>query len=604
MRITTTGVVSMLGLLFVTAAVAQPRPEPPPPPAPVPMPVMPPTPPVVQPPGQPAPQPVPGQPVPGQPAPEQPPPPAEPPRAPTVPPPTPGSDAPPPPPPPGQRTDQPEPPPAPAPLPVEATGNAGRGGELAGWHGSFFLRDPHDNFRLYPRGRLHIDFNGFAGPGVSSVKGVDGGTALASRLFVRRLRLELAGEFFKRFSFILTTDLGGQPLTNANGKTEQAAGAVGEDPTADSARFAPVQSVGANAVIADAWINYSYCPCLNVMVGQYQAPFSMENRTGNNAHTWMERNLAIRGFVFPNSKELGITVWGELGRDKLVGYELGVFGGDGQNRIQVDNRPDFMGRVYARPLAKNKGLLDKAQLGMSAHHGQRDPDYVAYDYPAITTGSGFALWQPTYKDSAGRTVHVIPSGAQNEIGGELRVPIQRFEVRGEAYYVINNTREGIDGFQLTNIERLGRMRGTAWYVQLSAWPVGDPFVNGDPGTTPRPTHVDLDKKVEVKKGLEVFAIVASIDAQYTGASRVEGAFDKKTPGNPGTASKIKLTEWGLGASYWYTKWVRASFNYILYHAPDSATTENMALVPGNLGKKPDKTAHVLHEIGTRLAVWF
>ena len=89
--------------------------------------------------------------------------------------------------------------------------------------------------------------------------------------------------------------------------------------------------------------------------------------------------------------------------------------------------------------------------------------------------------------SLGRQIHIIPSGAQNAIGGELRVPVSIFDIRGEAYYVANRTREAVEGYQLTNTERLGRVRGTGWYAQVSAWPFGDAFVTGDPGLV-RPTR--------------------------------------------------------------------------------------------------------------------
>ena len=40
----------------------------------------------------------------------------------------------------------------------------------AGWYsGTFFLRDPDDNFRLYVQGRVHIDYTSFYGPGVGSL---------------------------------------------------------------------------------------------------------------------------------------------------------------------------------------------------------------------------------------------------------------------------------------------------------------------------------------------------------------------------------------------------------------------------------------------------
>ena len=449
-----------------------------------------------------------------------------------------------------------------------------------------------------------MDFHAFAGPGVHDVPAADGGNALKARFFARRLRFELAGNVFKRVDYLLGIDFGGQPIGNANGKTQQSASSAGQEPTADTARFAPVQSVSAAAAIANTWINVVIFPELNLMFGQEKAPFSLENRTGNNTHTWMERNLPIRGFVFPTSREIGLTVWGDIGKERILAYEVGVFGGDGQNRPQVDNRADFLGRVYARPLAaagKNNPLA-KAQIGVSAKYGDRDPDYVGYSYPAITSGQGFTFWDPRYRDSSNRQIFVLPSGRQSAIGGELRVPVSRFDLVGEAYYVNNRTREAVDGFQLTNTERLGAVTGIGWYAQLSAWVLGDAFVAGDPGVV-RPTRLDLKKKPDEKKGLEVFGIVGGVHATYDGASR-EGAYDSKTPGASGVASDIEIREYGLGASYWYTKALKASVNFIAYHVPGSASEDNLATLPGNIAAEKDPDAHVLYEIGSRLHLAF
>jgi hypothetical protein len=482
---------------------------------------------------------------------------------------------------------------------------------LAGWHGNFYLRDPNDYFRVYPKGRMHLDFHSFFGPGVNGKHGVsaaDGGNALKNRFFVRRLRIELAGEFLKRWSFNMGVEFGGQPIGNANGKTETAAGKAGEDPTADSARWAALQTAGASASLADAYINYSVCPCLNFMLGQFNAPITMENRTSNNSLPWIERNIAVRGFIIPTNKEIGLMVWGELG-EKNLNYEVGVFSGDGQNRPQVDNAVDFIGRVYARPFAQKggKGVLDKATIGVGARHGERDQAFIGYSYPAITSGQGFALWDPRYTDSKGQRVSVIPSGGQNTIGGELRLPFSIVEVRGEAYYVANHTREAIEGYQLTNTERLGTVKGIGWYGQISAWPLGDAYVNSDPGFQ-RPTKVDFAKDPgKPKKGLEVLAIVAGINADYSGASR-DSAPDAKTPGAPGATSRISIFQYGFGATYWHTRHIRASVNYTLYHTPGSGPAEsnNLASVPGNLSKHAEtqEGAHMLHELSTRLGLMF
>jgi hypothetical protein len=467
---------------------------------------------------------------------------------------------------------------------------------LAGFQDGFFLRERHDWFRIYPRARLNLDLNGSVGPGVSQLKGADGGTALGPKVLVRRLRLELGGDFIQeRIAFFGSVDFGGQTITNANGKTIQSAASPGATPSASSARWAAVQTASPVAMPQDVWINLKAWRWLNLMIGQYQAPFSMENRTGDGLGPWMERNLAVRGFVVPMLKEIGMTLWGSL-PEEAFGYEIGVFGGDGQNRPNIDDRVDWIGRVYARPLAHVEGALTKTQIGMSARHGDRDPTKVAYDYPTITTGQAFTLWDPTYTDSQKRLIHVIPSGAQNQIGGELRVPMSRAALQAEAYWVDNHTREAVDGYQLTNTERFGHVHGAGWYVQLSCWPLGDAWIAPDPGMV-RPRTLDLHAPPErLKKGLELLMIVAGVDATYDGASR-GGIPDKKKP-----PANIRIYEYGFGANYWVSRFFRATFNYIVYHTPMSGTPDNGATVPGNLGKTPSPGAHVLHEISARLAV--
>jgi len=330
------------------------------------------------------------------------------------------------------------------------------------------------------------------------------------------------------------------------------------------------------------------------------------------ATPWMERVLPIRAFVVPNAKEIGVTFWGDLNEEKNLSYELGVFIGDGPNRTQVDSYPDFIGRIFARPFAKTgdkRSALDRAQIGLSAHRGARDPKYVAYDYPAITTAQGFALWDPRYTDSRGRAIRVLPSGTQNRIGGELRVPIDRYELRSEAYYVANGTRESLDGLPFTSTERLGEVRGVGWYVQLSAWPFGDAFVNGEPGLAGRPPKLDLSKptKEDPRRGLEILGIVAGIQATYDGASR-DGDYDPKTPGAPnGPPTNISIVQLGLGANYWHTRMVRISVNWLAYHTPGSDQGQNLAVVPGNLitdKENPARASTWMHEIGARLGLSF
>jgi hypothetical protein len=502
---------------------------------------------------------------------------------------------------------QPGEPPPPFAEPARAEGHV----DVAGWQDGFYLRDRRDIFRFYPHLLAEFDFNSSFGPGVhpdpakSSPLPADVDQGLKPRLFIRRARIGFDAELLKRWSVTALLEFGGQAVANTSGTAETSAAKAGQVPSASSGRYAPVQSVASAPVPADVFINYSLCRCLNLQVGQFNVPFSLDNRTADEYYPLLERSLAIRNFVVPSVRDIGAMVWGDLG-PHVFSYEIGVFGGDGWNRPFVGGRVDGIGRVFARPFA-GSGSSDLAkftQIGVSARYGYRDQKSVAYDAPAITTGQGFVLWQPSYTDSLGRLVRVIPSGAQDWIGGELRMQVSRFALQTEAYYVVNNTREAIDGTQLTNTERLGRMLGVGWYAQLSAWPFGDAFLTPEPGFY-RPRHLELGARPpsHTPHGLEMLMTVSGINASYKGATRLGSTPDPNTPNGD-----ITIYQVGVGANYWHTKHARFGLYYMAYITPSSGTPTNQAVVPDNLTQDTTtlkaNTGHALHELSARLALTF
>jgi hypothetical protein len=505
------------------------------------------------------------------------------------------------------RADDAPPPPPPAEQEAEHAGNR----EIAGWRGGFFIRDARDIFRFYPHFLAEADLNTSFGPGVkpdptkSTALPPDVASGLKPRLYIRRARIGFDAELLRRWSVSAILEFGGQAIGNAAGTAETSAATAGNAPTATSGRYTPVQTVGTSPVPADVFINYSVCACFNLQVGQFNIPFSLDNRTGDDYYPLLERALPMRNFVVPSPRDIGALLWGDLG-PKVVAYEIGVFGGDGQNRPFVGGRVDGIGRIFVRPFAAT-GTSDIAkytQIGVSGRYGYRDQKAVAYDAPAITTAQGYQLWKPTYTDSQNRLVHVIPSGNQEWIGGELRMQVDRFALQSEAYFVANNTREAIDGTQLTNTERLGRLVGVGWYAQFSAWPVGDAFLTPEPGYY-RPRHLDLSSRPSrhTPQGLEVIVNVSGINGSYKGATRLGSVADPKTP-----MGGLQIYQVTLGANYWHTKHARLGVYYAAYVAPGSGTTANEAVVPDNLTKDATtmKTnmGHVLHEMSARMAVSF
>jgi phosphate-selective porin len=504
--------------------------------------------------------------------------------------------------------------PPPPPMPA-SSGLAKDGNPLAGWHNElFYLRDVDDNFRLYVQGRAQVDFYSYAGPGVSD-------TTLKPTLFLRRIRPELTGEFFHNWWFSIAGDFGATALDNPDGKTtETSAAGPGVVPTDTTGKYAGAQTAKIQAAPTDVFLNYRADPLFNVQVGQFDAPFMMENRTSDKYIPFMERSLAVRDVGISTNKEIGGMFWGET-PDKYWFYSAGLFNGDGQNKLNTDSNGDIMARTFVHPLATEKSELKDLQIGGSFRYGQRDKKYTNYDYNSFSTQGNYTFWKPTYAGSEG-TTHILPSGAQFGIAGELRVPISMVDLTSEVVYIHNDTREVQEGDQSVPGAlslRRGDMHGVSYYVQAGIW-LGKRDVTGLPGYENMP-HVDFSKPdpVDPPHAVQLLVKWEQVHLNYTGASRAGTADTKNIDGD------IKANAFSLGANYWISRHIRLTANYVLNMFPDSApssatsmggpvwSSTNRAQAPGNTIQTVAKdaarsdddarnNAHVLHEFLARIAV--
>lgn len=516
----------------------------------------------------------------------------------------------------GARADEPSPP---------AVVNAGGDGAtppsveppLAGFHnGLFFLRDKDDVFRLYVQGRVHVDALTWLGPGVGSL-GPD--SALKTTLTLRRVRTEIAGEFFNgEWQWQISGDFGPTSVDNPAARTDVrncTVSAAGASTCADqtSAVEAPLQRV----IPTDAFVNYAPSPWVNVQVGQYLLPFTMEARVSDNTTPFLERALVVRNLGAPFTRDIGAMVWGEA-PNRFVYYTVGVYNGDGANRPNADSRFDVVGRAFVRPFATAPSSpLKWAQVGASFRYGSRDPKQVGYDVPSLTTQAGYAFWKSTYKDSLNRTVHIIPSNEQGAIAAELFVPYGPVDFTGEAIYTVQNTREALDGYQLSPYtERIGSLKGWGYYAQVGAWILGSRDLIGAPPSYGKPLHADLKApSTAPTRALQALVKVEQLHLTYSGFGR-GGAADPKTPNGD-----IDVLALSVGLNYWATRHVRVGINYINYSFPDAAPLA--ASAPGGPVQSPNQRAvtpaqslaagvndgardggHALHEIQARVGVQF
>ena len=424
---------------------------------------------------------------------------------------------------------------------------------------------------------MHVDYYQAFGPGLNELPA---GAAPAHGFALRRARLELAGEFFQQWQWQLGAEFA--PSAAGNVAANTAALSCKVNATTSSLGCNPAESpVDAPTVSpapTDVFVNFAPSPWANVQAGQFYLPFSLENRISDNTTAFLERALVIRTLAAPLQRDLGAMFWGES-PDRVLYYSVGLVNGDGPNRPNADTRYDVVGRAFVRPFAKTTTSPTRwAQLGVSVHAGSRDSTKVGYDMPALTTSQGFAFWRPTYTDSNGRLIHVIPSSAQQAFGGDLYLPVGKFDVTGEFVYASYDTREAVDGLQLSPFtERLGQLKGWGYYAQVGYWILGDHDIFGYPSYG-RPIHVDLAQPQQVARhGLQVVARVDQLGLTYQGSSR-GGTDDAKTP-----SGDVNVTSFNLGVNYWATRHLRVSVNYGYYDLPSRSAVATLHEVSARVG---------------------
>jgi phosphate-selective porin OprO and OprP len=166
---------------------------------------------------------------------------------------------------------------------------------------------------------------------VSAFEGRFGETAVKDRFRLRRARINLTGDFAEQFDFKVEGDFGQGDGLNSNR-------------TAFSA--------------TDIFVNWHQYPEAQIKVGQWKAPFGLEQLTPDTTLLFAERSLPT-GAITPD-RQIGAQLWGKPftsiwpGQKDLLTYYAGIFNGNGRN-VSVNDNNNFMyvGRLEST-LFKNK----------------------------------------------------------------------------------------------------------------------------------------------------------------------------------------------------------------------------------------------------------
>ncbi len=153
---------------------------------------------------------------------------------------------------------------------------------------------------------------------VSAFEGRFGLTALKDRFRLRRARINLTGDFAEQFDFKVEGD-----FENSDG--------LSSSRTAFEA--------------TDIFVNWHQFPEAQIKVGQWKAPFGLEQLTPDTSLYIIERSLPT-GAITPE-RQVGVQLWGKPfasiwpDQKDLLSYYAGIFNGNGRN-VSVNDNNNFM----------------------------------------------------------------------------------------------------------------------------------------------------------------------------------------------------------------------------------------------------------------------
>ncbi len=158
----------------------------------------------------------------------------------------------------------------------------------------------------------------------------------------------------------------------------------------------------------DAWVEYTGVRDANVRAGQLLVPFDRARTVRELALTLVDRSQVVNELSLDRDAGVVISSSDLGGLDHLLAYQVGVFGGDGKNRVgAVDAGLLYVARLTLRPL----GAFDDDVQGDLLRHA--DPKLavgggVAYNdntrRQRSTTGSLLTLGGVSYVHAAADAV--------------------------------------------------------------------------------------------------------------------------------------------------------------------------------------------------------
>ena len=125
--------------------------------------------------------------------------------------------------------------------------------------------------------------------------------------------------------------------------------------------------------VQDAYGRLKFSDALNVQIGQFKLPFSLENPISPTALETFDNSLPISAFC--GGRDIGMALYGSFGDNKVAEYSVGVFNGSGTNKADADKYKDYVGRLTVNTPLDGLAVSGSFHLGNIAEEKSR----VAYN---------------------------------------------------------------------------------------------------------------------------------------------------------------------------------------------------------------------------------
>lgn len=133
--------------------------------------------------------------------------------------------------------------------------------------------------------------------------------------------------------------------------------------------------------LRDAYVTWARWPWLQVRAGQMKVPFDRQRVVSSSALQFVDRSIVTSELNL--DRDVGVQFYSRdlFGLGDRIGYQLGIFGGDGRNRVSGEHGLLWVARLEFKPF----GRFDDYVEGDLERHAR----------PRLSVGLGFAFNENT-----------------------------------------------------------------------------------------------------------------------------------------------------------------------------------------------------------------